>query len=41
MSREKALVEKRMCNKCGIVFKPASACPRCGKSDNLSVYFEF
>jgi rubrerythrin len=35
------LVEKYLCKKCGIVFERASECPRCGKSDALSVYFEF
>lgn len=35
------LVEKTICTKCGIVFERASECPRCGKSDTLSIYFEF
>jgi predicted Zn-ribbon and HTH transcriptional regulator len=34
------LIEKSICRKCGIVFKRASECPRCGKSDGLDVYFE-
>jgi len=38
---KKDLVEKNICRKCGIVFERASACPRCGKSEALDVYFEF
>jgi predicted Zn-ribbon and HTH transcriptional regulator len=34
------LVEMTVCRKCGIVFKRASECPRCGKSDGLEVYLE-
>ena len=34
------LVEKLFCAKCGIVFDSAAECPRCGKSDMISVYFE-
>ena len=34
------LVEKSFCTKCGIVFESAGECPRCGKSDALSVFFE-
>ncbi len=34
------LIEKTMCMKCGIVFPKASECPRCGKKDDLEVYFE-
>ncbi|MEE9323389.1 MAG: hypothetical protein V3U72_02480 [Candidatus Aenigmarchaeota archaeon] len=34
------LVEKTMCLKCGIVFKKAEECPRCGNKDSLDVYLE-
>jgi predicted Zn-ribbon and HTH transcriptional regulator len=34
------LVEKAFCTKCGIVFESAAECPRCGKSETVSVYFE-
>ncbi len=34
------IIEKTMCAKCGIIFERADTCPRCGKSDALSVYFE-
>lgn len=34
------LFEKTICLKCGIVFRKANECPRCGNKDSLDVYLE-
>ncbi|MEM2954919.1 MAG: hypothetical protein QW625_03165 [Candidatus Nanoarchaeia archaeon] len=41
ISRKKfRLIEKTICKECGIVFKKADSCPRCGKGETIEVYFE-
>jgi hypothetical protein len=40
MKSAEGLIEKKICAKCGIVFTRALECPRCGKSDAITVYFE-
>jgi rRNA maturation endonuclease Nob1 len=34
------LIEKNICKACGIVFKKADVCPRCGKGETLEIYLE-
>jgi len=40
MAAKRDLVEKSICLKCSIVFPTAAECPRCGKKDNVNVYFD-